>query len=139
TVRSRVPGIVTVRAGSGEFGTLAVRMEFAWPWVFLVLAVLGGIVGGILKDLQLLRTGIRFSIRRHLRICLDGALTGLVVAALWAGGYYLAQLRWATTFSEVGVFVVAVFGAFVGLPYIATSLFSGHNQGGPPDAPKTTG
>ncbi|MEO1245486.1 MAG: hypothetical protein AAFX56_07325 [Pseudomonadota bacterium] len=93
---------VSVR-NTGSFTTSDLRVKFAQPWLFLGLAVLGGVLGAILQ-----RKG-----RKHwFKGLAIGAVTGVVMALLYAVGInWLGNVFPSADLAVGGEALVVVLGA----------------------------
>jgi hypothetical protein len=113
-LRSTGTGGSLVRARAGAVASGEARVSFAFPWPFLLAAVVGGAVGAVLRA------------RRHrerpgrLRLfpvdLLVGALLGVVVAAGYAVGVNFLGLVLSVRVGEAAVFVLAAVGGYRGAP-----------------------
>jgi len=111
-MRSTGSGTVVVRA-LPPFDGASVTVVFKNPWLLLVLAVLGGIVGGVLMRKG--RTGWPKVIR-------NGALTGLAMTVLYYVGLdWVVKATGWTTLASAGEFVafaLGLLGVLVGVGVI---------------------
>jgi len=121
-------GTGTTRLRSGGIGTAKVRVvrrgvrsdvqevEFVLPWVFAVVALLGGLAGGLINRFRTAAGDRRPIVNALAR----GLLVGLV-AAVAAGlgvnllGFALPQIDLERYYSEAGAFLVAALAGIFGL------------------------
>ena len=120
-LRSSGRGVATVSAESPPLlGAVEVQVAYVFPWAFLMAALLGGLVGGFLRD-----TSAAVSHRRRpsllpfLGNTLTGTLTGILAAAAWAVGINLVNVSSKASTGEAVVAVIAALGAAAG-PQIVT-------------------
>lgn len=109
SIRSAWLGTATVNASGAPFAPASESVEFLLPVVFLVAALLGGLAGAYLRH------GWRMK-----AVLLDGGLTGIVVAALYAVGVNVLPFQPGARAGEALVFVVAAAGAYLGLSFGGT-------------------
>ncbi len=125
TLRSRWIGTATITAERPGFASAEVPVQFVFPVRFLVAALLGGLVGGLLRwnrgarqdggDGPDQQDGKRSPIARYIW---GGLLGGLLVAIAQAVGINLAAAPMVAQlglFNEAAVFVFGGIGAFYGL------------------------
>lgn len=113
TFQSRGLGFDTLRAVGPHFvhGSVA-TIEYVLPWLFLVAALLGGMVGMTIREVT--KEG-REVARSHVNVnALAGVLVGLLVAVAFAVGVNLLPIAVSGPPVEAVVFVVAGLGAFLG-------------------------
>jgi hypothetical protein len=117
SIRSRGLGRDTVTAMSQPLRPGVDVVDFVFPWGFLIAAVLGGIVGGLIHQAQAKRSGRR---QARLRVFLAGvgvaALAGIVVAAAYALGINWLDIPSGKATGEALVFVTSALGAIRGVP-----------------------
>jgi hypothetical protein len=112
TLRSIGAGPVTVTARSEGFAdTDSEGLKFSWPFVFVLAALIGGIVGSAIRHFQKTRRSGRSGI---LRLLTTGALSGLAAAVLYAVGVNILPINPTATAGEALVFALALVGGFMG-------------------------
>lgn len=108
-IRSNGIGTDSVVAEGPWFRPAFARIEFLIPWAFTGAALLGGLVGGIIRYLW--QKG-KVSIGSLLLQILLGVLLGIVAAAAYAVGIRWRDVHPSATIGEAVVFVVAALGAW---------------------------
>ena len=113
-LRSAGLGSATIAAGGAGFSTAAVEVDFIFPWVFLLAALLGGAFGGIGSAVH---DGNGHKTARS-RSLLRGVFAGLLAALAWyALGINLLQLDLGVPrFNEFAVFTLAALAGYFGIP-----------------------
>jgi hypothetical protein len=112
TLRSVSVGNAVVDASSPPLAPASAPVHFAWPFVPLLTAVLGGMIGAYVARVQ--RSPIRS--RRALRsVVLVGLLTGIVVVVLYAVGVNVLPIQPTATAGEALAFGLAAVGGYLGL------------------------
>jgi hypothetical protein len=131
SLRSAGTGLDTVEARGESMKSASATVDYVFPWAFLVAAIVGGFVGGLVREL-LLVTGAGAAVRfgRFVLGWLAFILIGVVVVVAWAVGIDLLGIRLAAVYGEG---LVAVIAALPGL----LPLFRGAKGGalGPPTDP----
>jgi hypothetical protein len=136
------PGVVHVRSQGLGTDTILVRggvysaqvlVVYDTPWLFLGAVLVGGILGGMLNALSRAR---RQKSAPLWRLPVQGALTGMVVAVLYAVGIHV--FRWApdAQYGEGLMFAVAFIGGLAGPRIFDPLLPSRGGNSGTPGAPK---
>ncbi len=116
SIRSRGLGHDTVTAASPPLLPGTDTVDFVFPWAFLIAALTGGLVGGLIHQAQAKWTGKeRARWRAFVTGVLVAALVGIVVAAAYALGINLADIPPGKA-GEALVFVTAALGAIRGVP-----------------------
>lgn len=107
-VRSRWVGEATIRAEHPQLKLAEVQLQFEWPLLFLLLAIVGSLVGTIWRWLRKPERTSR-SFWFHV---LGGLIAGLGWAVLWSLGLLQGlDLPLPVTYSEIGVVAVAALGS----------------------------
>jgi hypothetical protein len=113
SVRSAGTGRDTVEAAGQSLRSASATLDYVFPWAFLIAAIGGGLVGGLVRELLTVagaRPAVRFG-----RFVLGWAaftLVGVVVVMAWAVGIDLLGIRLAAVYGEG---LVAVIAALPGL------------------------
>lgn len=135
-LRSAGVGDDVVTVMSGPY-TGRIRLRYHWPVAFLLAALLGGLVGGVLNALS---TNRKSDVRTIGFLGVQGALTGLMAAVLYAVG--INVLNWApdAEYGEALMFALAFIGGLMGprifdrfLPKLSVGRKDGDEQ--PPAPP----
>jgi len=113
TIRSVTTGVATVRAEAAGLAPADAKVLFVFPWLFLAAAVLGGVVGSLIRWA---RTEVAGRRSLWLELLVLGVLVGLVVASAYSIGINLIGFEPATHAGEAVVFVLSALGAFFGIP-----------------------
>ncbi|HVS12512.1 MAG TPA: hypothetical protein VMV46_01215, partial [Thermoanaerobaculia bacterium] len=115
TIRSVSLGEATVRAEAAAAGLAPgeAAVHFVFPWLFLAAALVGGVVGSLIRWAR-----TEHAARRSLwvELLVLGVLVGLVVAAAYSIGINLLGLEPKARAGEALVFVLAALGAYFGIP-----------------------
>lgn len=109
-VRSSGVGQDTIRVASGDFEEIVV-VQYAWPIAFLLAALFGGLVGGVLNALS---THRRSDPRTVAFLGGQGALTGGVAAVLYAVGINVVGWAPSAEYGEGLMFAVAFISGLMG-------------------------
>jgi hypothetical protein len=120
-LRSDGTGLVTVSAASAGLAAFPATVRFVPPVRTLAAAVIGGLLGGLVRLLPQARR------RRGSQLALGLAvavLTGLLVFLLYAVGVNVLPVTLQVTVGTVAVLVVAALGAWFG-----TALLKNLNRG----------
>jgi hypothetical protein len=119
TVRIRSAGIgpATVRAFAPGLIEAETDLAFGWPVLFVLVALLGGMVGGLGAALHHRRDGGGVRLRDHM---LPGTIFGLLVATVYyAVGINLLGVHIDIGyFNEAAVFALAALAGLLGLPLL---------------------
>jgi len=109
-LRSSGLGLNTVHAEITGIATGQASMRYTLPWAFVVAALLGGVLGTVLRRR-----------RRHLALAdfVAGIVAGVVSAVAYAIGLNLTGVDLSVRVGEATVLVVAVLGATLDLPGLA--------------------
>jgi hypothetical protein len=113
-LRSRGLGADTVRVSTPGLQEAFVVVRYTWPLGFLLAAILGGLLGGVVPEVRARRRGAG-SGKRFLKAGTAGMVTGLVVAVGYALGVRLIELDVHPAFGEAGVFLMAALGGMYGI------------------------
>ncbi len=113
-LRSSFMGRDSVSVAGEGFTDGMLEMVYLPPTLFVMLALLGGVVGGVLRQLTGGAAGSAGA--RVLRGTALGLLTGIVAAPAYALGINLVGVTVAVGVSESATFVIAALGAYYGLP-----------------------
>ncbi len=119
-VRSAGVGPVTVRAFSPELGSAEIGLDFTWPLLFLLAALLGGGFGGLTGYIHARRAKGGASVRDHL---LTGVSSGVLAAIVYyALGVNLLDVQIDVRyFDEAAVFAFAALAGVLGLPVLGAT------------------
>jgi len=118
SLRSEGIGEAVLVASSPGLGQATTTIDFTFPWIFLLAALLGGIFGGIAaaaaekKERRKARWG---------EFALKGVFAGLLAALAWyALGVNLLSLELGVPrFNELAVFALAALAGYFGVPRTA--------------------
>jgi hypothetical protein len=130
--------VVTVMSGA-YVGRI--ELHYHWPISFLLAALIGGLVGGVLNALSTRRESDAKTVGF---LGLQGALTGLMAAVLYAVG--INVLNWApdAEYGEALMFALAFIGGLMGprifdrfLPKLSVGRKDDEQPPAPPPAPAT--
>jgi hypothetical protein len=115
TLRSAGTGEALLRATGPGLGESTTTIVFVWPWVFLVSALLGGVLGGLAAAAQERRTGGEAHWGPS---AFKGLLIGVVAALAWyALGVNLLDLDLGVPRqNELAVSALAALAGFFGVP-----------------------
>jgi hypothetical protein len=135
SIRSRGLGRDTVTAVSQPLLPGTDFVDYVFPWGFLIAAIIGGIVGGLIHEAQAKRSGRR---RSRLRVFVAGVgvatLVGVVAAAAYALGINWLDIPPGKTAGEALVFVTAALGAIRGVPAMTRLMPQPEPPAGGPSA-----
>ena len=109
----------TVSAQAGPLRAVPVEIVYQPPVLFLLAALVGGVVGSLVAAAQSRRRGRAASRGRY---SVSGLAAGLLVAVAFAIGLNLTGVAIPPQSGEAVVFVVAALGAMLGLRGIATAV-----------------
>lgn len=112
-IRSGAPGSATVRVEVGDVTSRVTTLRFAFPWSFLVAAVLGSLVGALIRG----RVGAGQSVAQV--DVLLGLACGLVAAVAYTIGLNLIGVELSVRVGDAAAFVVSALGAAYNLPGLA--------------------
>ena len=115
TLRSAGTGEALLRASGPGLEEATATIVFVWPWVFLVAALLGGVLGGLAAAAQERRTG---GSAHWGPSAFKGLLVGVVAALAWyALGVNLLSLDLGVPRqNELAVSALAALAGFFGVP-----------------------
>lgn len=115
SLRSAGLGGGRVDVGGPGFPVATRYIDFVFPWIFLLAALLGGVFGGFGAALQNSKAG---SAPRWTWSVLKGIFAGVLAALAWyALGISLLQLDLGVVrFNELAVFTLAALGGYFGIP-----------------------
>lgn len=137
-LRSAGVGDDVVTVMSGPY-TGRISLKYHWPIAFLLAALIGGLIGGVLNALS---TNRQSDLRTVGFLGLQGALTGLMAAVLYAVG--INVLDWApdAEYGEALMFALAFIGGLMGprifdrfLPKLSVGRKDGDGEPPAPPAP----
>lgn len=112
-------GSDTIEASSDPFKSGTVVVQYTFPYLYILLAIIGGAAGAVVKIFTEKDKGGVESKQLVLGVCV-GVLIGLVTAIAAALGINLTSLSLPSAYSEGIAFVVAAVGAIGGI-----SIFKG--------------
>lgn len=122
TTRLRSAGIgpATLTATAPGFSEAVVAIQFTWPFVFFLAALLGGVFGGLAAAAQS-RKGRQKTKWRDYGV--KGVFAGLLAAAAWyALGVNLLQIDLGVPrVNELAVFAFAALAGYFGIPLLRTT------------------
>lgn len=113
TIRSVTTGVATVRAEAAGLAPAEAEVRFVFPWLFLAAAILGGVVGSLIRWARTETAGRR---KLWIELLVLGVLVGLVVASAYSIGINLIGFEPAAHAGEAVVFVLSALGAYFGIP-----------------------
>jgi hypothetical protein len=130
-IRSSGVGRDTVLVTSGPLRSEPLELVYAWPLLFLVASLLGGLVGSLMDAAAVRRRGTSASRRAYV---VSGLAAGVFVAVATVIGLNVTGVDLPATSGEAAVFVVAALGAVLGLRGLRRSLpgFGRLLESGPP-------
>lgn len=138
-IRSSGVGVDTVRLAGGAYQGFAV-VHYAWPIAFMLAALIGGLFGGVLNALSTKRDS---DPRTIAFLGMQGALTGIVGAVLYAVGINVIGWAPSAEYGEALMFAVAFGSGLMGprifdkvLPKLSVGLKDG-DDAPPPSTPPT--
>lgn len=114
TALIRSSGIDTaiVRAEAAGMQPASVMLLFVTPWAFVIAALSGGLVGGVIRYITLKTQRVEKILFVPLLVhVLLGVLAGFVTAVAYAVGINLLNVHPTATVGEALVFVIAALGA----------------------------
>jgi hypothetical protein len=112
-IHSGAPGTATVRVEVGDVTSRSATLRFAFPWSFLIAAVLGSLVGALIRG-----RGASAPSAAHVDALL-GLACGLVAAAAYTLGLNLIGVELSVRVGDAATFVVSALGAAYNLPGLA--------------------
>ncbi len=118
-IRSSGVGRDTVTATSGPLRSVPLELVYSWPLLFLVAALLGGIVGSVMDCEAIRRRGTPASRRAFI---VSGLAAGLFAAVAMVIGVNVTGVDIPETSGEAVVFVVAALGTVLGLRGLRRAL-----------------
>jgi ribose/xylose/arabinose/galactoside ABC-type transport system permease subunit len=126
-VRSQGVGTDTIMVAGGPY-VARVPVVYDLPWLFVLAVAVGGVLGGLLNGLSRKRRTTQPVLAR---LALQGVLTGLAVAVLYAAG--IKVFEWAPDgdYGEALTFALSFFGGLAG-PRIFDRFLPGAEQGRDP-------
>ena len=116
TLRSISIGTATLTAKGGGLNPATTSVRFEWPWAFAIAALVGGIVGSLIRRWRRLRSSVPTR-SVWLEVVL-GILTGVLAAAAYAIGVNLlvfVGFQPDATAGEALVFVLSALAALFGI------------------------
>jgi hypothetical protein len=130
-IRSSGVGRDTVVATSGPLRSEPLELVYAWPLLFLIASLLGGIVGSLMDAAAVRRRGTTASRRAYV---VSGLAAGVFAAVATVIGLNVTGVDLPATSGEAVVFVVAALGAVLGLRGLRNALpgFGRLLEEGPP-------
>lgn len=122
-LRSEGIGDAELLAAAPGLGTVRTVIEYTFPWIFLLAALLGGVFGGVAAAATE-RKGRRKA--RWGDFALKGVLVGVLAALAWyALGVNLMQIELGVPrFNELAVFTLAALAGYFGVPRMSGSTSS---------------
>lgn len=120
-IRSSGTGSATLRASAPGFGEAPATIAFAWPILFIVASLAGGVFGGVASAVQGRRMGGPDAPSPGWgAAAVKGLFAGVLAAAAWyALGVNLLELDVGVPrFNELAVFAFAALAGFFGIPRI---------------------
>ncbi len=114
SIRSESVGTGKVTTRGGGLDGASADVEFVFPWRFLGAALVGGVVGGLLRKRSRSKTAGAFVKSMGIAV-----LSAAVVVGLYVLGINLVGFALPTHGGEVLVFVVAALGALYGTKLLA--------------------
>lgn len=114
SIRSESVGTGKVTTRGGGLDGASAEVEYVFPWRFLGAALVGGIVGGLLRKRSRSKTAGAFVKSMGIAV-----LSAAVVVALYVLGINLVGFALPAHGGEVLVFVVAALGALYGTKLLA--------------------
>jgi len=118
-IRSTGVGRDTVIVTSGPLRSEPLELVYAWPVLFLVASLLGGIFGSLMDAAAVRRRGTSASRRAYV---VSGLAAGMFVAVATVIGLNVTGVDLPATSGEAVVFVVAALGAVLGLRGLRRAL-----------------
>lgn len=118
-IRSSAVGRDTVIATSGQLRSGALELVYAWPFVFLAAALLGGVIGSLMDAAAVRRRGTPASRRAYVA---SGLAAGVFAAVAMVIGLNVTGTSLPQTSGEATVFVVAALGTVLGLRGLKRAL-----------------
>jgi hypothetical protein len=109
-LKSESYGLIDLSANNPNYSSNKISITASFPWIFLILSILGGMIGGIGKNLY-------NEARVTILSLLLGGILGLIAAfAYWGLGIKLIKFSIsATGINEAMVFALALIAGFFGL------------------------
>jgi len=114
---------ILARAGSMQSGKL--RIDFFFPWLEILCALVGSLIGGTLRWLTAETAGGRKKRLPPWRVLVEAALTALVLVVAVLLGLRVGWLPAAVARTAAGAFVVGAAGGFLGVAAIEGWLGGG--------------
>lgn len=137
-IRSAGVGWDTVKVAIGDYEEMVV-LHYRWPIAFLLAALFGGLIGGVLNALS---THRRSDARTVALLGAQGALIGAVAAVLYAIGINVVGWAPAAEYGEALMFAVAFMSGLMGprifdrfLPKLSVGRKDGDDAAPPPPPP----
>jgi hypothetical protein len=114
-IRSEGIGGATVEVGGPGLSTASVDIDFIFPWIFLVAALLGGVFGGLAAAAHGRKGRRKVRWGEH---AVKGVFAGAIAALAWyALGISLLQFDLGMArFNELAVFTLAALAGYFGIP-----------------------
>jgi hypothetical protein len=114
-IRSEGIGTAIVEAGGPGLSAATVAIDFTFPWIFLLAALLGGVFGGLAAAAHK-RKGRQKT--RWAQNAIKGVFAGVIAALAWyALGISLLQFDLGMArFNELAVFTLAALAGYFGIP-----------------------
>jgi hypothetical protein len=118
-LRSGGTGPVTLTASAPGLSDAQTTIQFTWPWIFFLGALLGGVFGGLAAAAQS-KKGRRKT--RWGEFALKGLFAGILAAVAWyALGVNVLQIDLGLPrFNELAVFALAALAGYFGVPRMGT-------------------
>lgn len=111
-LRSTVVGTARVTTASANVVNAAADVRFDWPWTLLVSALIGGVLGRVVKHASTRR---RRKAGTWVRDLVLGAVAGVVATIAWTVGVYLVPALPTVLTGEAAYFTVGFVAGLAGL------------------------
>jgi len=140
TIRSAGLGRATITAQSLAFQPESETVEFVFPTAFLVASIIGGLLGGVVREGWATWQDTQRVLVWHFAAgVVLAALGGVIVAVAWAFGINLLDIKPVSGSGEAFTGLVAALGAFAGLSMVASRLGVAAERARSPKLPAAPG